>query len=458
MADRLPTGRIQRLARVGAVAANQAARRAGTNAANVVRGEEAKAAALDRRQLEAAEQIVTVLGGMKGAAMKLGQVLSFVDLGIVPPEHRERFQAKLATLRDAAPAVSFDQMRRVLEDELERPLTDAFSDFDTEPIAAASIGQVYRATLADGREVAVKVQYPGIADAVRADMKNLGVLLRLARTLTPELDTKAVAAEIRERIVEELDYELEASNQRRMARLYDGHPFIHVPAVVTSLSRERVIVTELVAGDGFEALREEPDRERDRIGEILFRFYFGSMYRHRAFSGDPHPGNMLRMADGRIAFLDFGLFKTISPEVAELELACQRATVEGRAEDLHRLMSEAGFLPRGDRLAPEELLDFVLDGIWWYVLDEPVRIDQEIVNRAFIQVSDPRSTHYATVRHQDIVPEHLFGRRLELLTLAVLGRLGAEANWHRVAREWMYGDAAVTELGKAEARFWGTPG
>jgi predicted unusual protein kinase regulating ubiquinone biosynthesis (AarF/ABC1/UbiB family) len=453
MADRLPTGRIGRLARVGAVAANQAARRAGTSAANVVRGPEAREAALDRRQLEAAEQIVTVLGGMKGAAMKLGQVLSFVDIGIVPPEHRERFQAKLAKLRDAAPAVSFEEMRRVLEGELERPLTEVFSDFDTEPIAAASIGQVYRATLPDGRDVAVKVQYPGIAEAVRADMRNLGVLLRLARTMTPELDTKAVAAEIRERIYEELDYELEASNQRRMARLYDGHPFIHVPGVVTPLCRERVIVSEYVSGDGFEALRREPDAERDRIGEILFRFYFGSMYRHRAFSGDPHPGNMLRLPDGRIAFLDFGLFKTIAPEVAELELACQRATVEGRAEDLHRLMSEAGFLPRGDRLAPEELLDFVLDGIWWYVADETIRIDQGIVNRAFIQVSDPRSTHYATVRHQDIVPEHLFGRRLELLTLAVLGQLEAAANWHRVAREWIYGDEPVTELGRAEAEF-----
>jgi predicted unusual protein kinase regulating ubiquinone biosynthesis (AarF/ABC1/UbiB family) len=453
MADRLPTGRIQRLARVGAAAANQAARRAGTNAANVVRSEEGKAAALDRRQLEAAEQIVTVLGGMKGAAMKLGQVLSFVDLGIVPPEHRERFQAKLATLRDAAPTVSFDQMRRVLEADLEERITDAFADFDTEPIAAASIGQVYRATLPDGRDVAVKVQYPGINDAVRADMKNLGVLLRLARTMTPELDTKAVAAEIRERITEELDYELEASNQRRMARLYAGHPFIHVPSVVTSLCRERVIVTELVEGAGFEELRREPDAERDRIGEIVFRFYFGSMYRHRAFSGDPHPGNMLRLADGRIAFLDFGLFKTISPEVAELELACQRATVEGRAADLHRMMAEAGFLPRADRLDPAELLEFVLDGIWWYVADERVRIDQDVVNRAFIQVSDPRSTHYSTVRHQDIVPEHLFGRRLELLTLAVLGQLGAEANWHRVAREWMYREEPVTELGRAEAAF-----
>jgi len=454
MADgKLPTNRVQRLARVGGAAAGQAVKRAGTRAANVARSEQAANAAMDRRQLEAAEQIVTVLGGMKGAAMKIGQVLSFVDLGVVPPEYRDRFQAKLATLRDAAPTVSFEQMRAVIEDELERPIGDAFADFDPEPIAAASIGQVYRASLPDGRDVAVKVQYPGINDAVRADMKNLGLLLRLLKTLTPELDMKAVGAEIRERIVEELDYELEASNQRTMARLYEGHPFIVVPPVVTPLCRERVIVTELVSGDAFETLRAEPDAERDRIGEIIFRFYFGSMYRQRRFSGDPHPGNMIRLSDGRVAFLDFGLFKSISAEVAELELACQRAVCEGRATDLHRMMSDAGFLPRGDRLDPGELLEFVSDAIWWYTTDEEVRIDQGIVNYAFIQTTDPRSTHYATARMQDIVPEHLFGRRLELLTLAVLGQLNAAANWHRIAREWIYGDGPMTSLGRAEAEF-----
>jgi predicted unusual protein kinase regulating ubiquinone biosynthesis (AarF/ABC1/UbiB family) len=451
MADRVPTGRIGRLARVGYAAAGQAARRAGTRAANVTRSEERAQEALERRQVEAAEQIVTVLGGMKGAAMKLGQVLSFVDLGIVPPEHREQFQAKLASLRDAAPTVSFEQMRKVIEQDLGEPVSRAFADFDPEPIAAASIGQVYRARLHDGREVAVKVQYPGIADAVRADMKNLGVLLRLARSITPELDTKAVGDEIRERIVEELDYELEASNQRAMARIYEGHPFIAIPAVVTSLCRERVLVTEFVTGAGFEELRRRPAAERDRIGEILFRFYFGSMYRYRRFSGDPHPGNMLALADGRIAFLDFGLFKTIDRDVAALELACQRATIDGDAEGLHRLMSDAGFLPRGDVIGAAELIEFVRDGIWWYTTDESIRIDQAIVNRAFIQTTDVRSTHFATARHQDIVPEHLFGRRLELLTLAVLGQLEAEANWYRVACEWIYGDEPQTELGRLEA-------
>ena len=284
--------------------------------------------------------------------MKLGQVLSFVDLGIVPPEHRERFQAKLATLRDAAPTVGFEQMRRVIERTSASRSPRCFADFDPEPIAAASIGQVYRAALHDGREVAVKVQYPGIGDAVRADMKNLGVLLRLARSITPELDIKAVGDEIRERIVEELDYELEASNQRAMARIYEGHPFIAIPAVVTSLCRERVIVTEFVAGARLRGAaqrarrRARPDR-RDRL-PLLLRLDVPAP----ALLRRSPPGNMIRLADGRIAFLDFGLFKTIDREVAELELACQRATIEGDAAELHRLMSEAGFLPRGDGSTP----------------------------------------------------------------------------------------------------------
>ena len=166
---------------------------------------------------------------------------------------------------------------------------------------------------------------------------------------------------------------------------------------------------------------------------------------------------MIRMRDGRVAFLDFGLFKTISTDVAELELACQRATSEGNAAELHRLMSAAGFLPRGDRLGPEELLAFVRDGIWWYVTDARVDIDQDVVNRAFIQVTDPRSTHFDTARHQDIAPEHLFGRRLELLTLAVLGQLEAGANWHSIAREWMYDEPPVTALGAVEAEFLAAP-
>jgi predicted unusual protein kinase regulating ubiquinone biosynthesis (AarF/ABC1/UbiB family) len=458
--EKIPTSRVRRTATVATLAASEAVKQFGTRAANVTRGEEASEEAMARRQLETAKQIVAVLGTMKGAAMKLGQVMSFLDVGLVAEEHRDEFQRELAKLRDAAPTVSFKQMKRVIEDDLEEPISEVFASFEEEPIAAASIGQVYRATLRqDGREVAVKVQYPGVASAVRADLQNLDMIMRLLKRMTPGMDAKAITEEIRERIVEELDYELEAQNQRSLARIFAGHPFIVVPEVVSGLSRERVLVSDYVVGVGFEELKTRTQGERDRIGEIVFRFFLGCLYRHRQFSGDPHPGNFLLLADGRVAFLDFGLFKRMETEPVELELACQRAVVEGDAASLHALLARSGFLPEPERVNPDHLLAFIRDAIWWYTTsDEAVQLTPEIATQVMIESSDPRSSHFREMRHQDMRPEHLFGRRMEMLTLAVLSQLRAKANWHRIAREWMYGDEPVTELGRAEAEFYGRSG
>jgi len=458
--EKIPTSRVRRTTTVATLAASEAVKQFGTRAANVTRGEEASDEAMARRQLETAKQIVAVLGTMKGAAMKLGQVMSFLDVGLVAEEHRDEFQRELAKLRDAAPTVSFKQMRRVIEEDLEQPISELFASFQEEPIAAASIGQVYRATLnEDGREVAVKVQYPGVAGAVRADLQNLDMIMRLLKRMTPGMDVKAITGEIRERIVEELDYELEAQNQRSLARIFAGHPFIAVPEVVSSLSREHVLVSEFVTGVGFEELKRRPQAERDRIGEVIFRFFLGCLYRHRQFSGDPHPGNFMLLDDGRVAFLDFGLFKRLDSEPVELELACQRAVCEGDAATVHRLLAESGFLPEPDRVDPEDLLAFISDAIWWYTTaDREVALTPEIATQVMIESSDPRSSHFRQMRHQDMRPEHLFGRRMEMLTLAVLSQLRARANWHRIAREWMYGEDPVTELGRKEADFYGRSG
>jgi predicted unusual protein kinase regulating ubiquinone biosynthesis (AarF/ABC1/UbiB family) len=453
--DRIPTSRIARTARVSSLAAGQAARQLGTHAANLTRSEPGKEAALERRHLEAAEQIVTALGTMKGAAMKLGQTMSFLDVGLIPEEYREEFQRKLGALRDAAPKVRFDDMRKVIESELDGPLKETFASFDPEPVAAASIGQVYRATLHDGRDVAVKVQYPGVGAAVRADMQNLGIILRLMKRIAPGLDVKGTAEEIRERIVEELDYELEAHNQRSLARIFKSHPFIVVPDVVTSLSRERVLVTDYVHGDNFDTLKHADQATRDRAGEIVFRFYFGCMYRHRQFSGDPHPGNFLMLPDGRMAFLDFGLFKVMPQALIDLELETQRAGHEGDAQRLWEIWAEGGLLKKPDRFRPDKLLSQFLDATWWYLTDEEIALGPEIATQVMIDMSDPRSEHFGQMRHETLPADHIFGRRVELLTLAVLGQLRARNNWHRIAREWMYGDDPVTELGREEAAFYG---
>ncbi len=446
---------MRRTATVGKLAASEAVKQLGTRAANVTRGEDASQQALARRQVETAKQIVAVLGTMKGAAMKLGQVMSFLDVGLVPEEYREEFQRELAKLRDAAPTVSFKQMRKVIEGDLEERISAVFESFEEEPIAAASIGQVYRARLReDGREVAVKVQYPGVAAAVRADLQNLEIILRMMKRMTPKLDVRAVAHEVRERTVEELDYELEAQNQRSLALIFRGHPFIKIPEVVTELSRERVLVSEFVEGVGFEEFKGYPQAERDRIGEILFRFFLGCLYRHRQFSGDPHPGNFILLADGRMAFLDFGLFKRLDAAPVEFELAAQRTVAEQDADALHALMAKSGFLPHPERVKPDEVLAFLTDVIGWYATDEVVALTPEIATEVMIEGSDPRSSHFRHMRHQDIRAEHLVGRRMEMLTLAVLAQLRASANWHRIAREWIYGDPPVTELGREEAEFY----
>ncbi|HEV3128673.1 MAG TPA: AarF/ABC1/UbiB kinase family protein [Solirubrobacteraceae bacterium] len=453
--DRIPTSRAGRTAKVGRLAAGQAVRQAGTHVTNVARTKEGKKVALERRHIEAAEQIVDALGHMKGAAMKVGQVMSFLDVGLVPEEYREEFQRKLGKLRDAAPTVTFKDMRKVMESELEEPLDKLFEEFDEEPIAAASIGQVYRARLRDdGRQVAIKVQYPGVDAAVRADMQNLGLILRVVKRIAPGMDPQAIGKEIRDRIEDELDYELEAGNQRALARIFRGHPFIVVPDVVTSLSRQRVMVSDYVHGTGFEALKGYPQEERDRIGEILFRFYFGCLYRLHQFSGDPHPGNSLLLDDGRMAFLDFGLFKRMPPGSVELEVLVARAVVEGDLDTIMRVGTETGFFPEPEKFTPDRVLEHFRAATSWYTVDEYVELTPEYATQVLIDMSDPRSQYFGQLRHESAPPDHLFGRRMEVLTLAVLSQLHARGNFHRIAREWLYGDEPATELGRQETEFF----
>jgi predicted unusual protein kinase regulating ubiquinone biosynthesis (AarF/ABC1/UbiB family) len=454
----IPTGRIRRTAKVGGLAGGQAARNAAMKAANVTRSPEERKRAAERRQLEAAEQIVNVLGTMKGAAMKVGQVASFIDVGGLPPEARDVFQEKLAELRDSAPQVSFKDMRKVIEADLEQPLDEVFAEFDEEAVAAASIGQVYRARLHDGGEVAVKVQYPGVAQAVRADLQNLGLLLRAARRMAPGLDAKAVGAEIRDRLTEELDYEHEAQAQRTMARIWRGHPFVVVPDVVTGLSRERVLVSEWIDGTGFEDVKRLPQDERDRFGEIVFRFFIGSLWRTGFFSGDPHPGNYLLLDDGRVAFLDFGMTKKLSMERLGSERELVRAAITGDVEAFHERVVEQGYYREDDPVAsPERVMKHAAALTEWEREDRDFTIDRDYIAHLVVDSGDPRSEYWDLMRRGTVPVDSLLAGRMTGLTLAVLGQLGATANWHRIVREIVLGGPPGSPLGEEEAEFWDDP-
>src|ERR671915_1684565 len=311
MAGKPPTSRLSRSARLGGLVAGQSARWVGTRAANVVRSPDRAEAATGERAAALARELVEQLGQMRGAAMKVGQVLSTIDFTALPEDERENFKRTLAKLRDDVPPLPFRQVEKLLREELGEKPAKVFSEFEEEAFAAASIGQVHRAVTRGGAAVAVKVQYPGVAEAVDTDLRNLGLLLPLVKRLAPGLDVKALAAQLRERIAEELDYELEAPNQRAVARAHRGHPFAFVPEVHTDLSGRRVLVTELLEGRRFEAVKRLPAPDRDRFGEIVFRFFFGTLGNLRRCSGDPHPGNYLLLRDGRVGFLDFGLMRVV---------------------------------------------------------------------------------------------------------------------------------------------------
>jgi predicted unusual protein kinase regulating ubiquinone biosynthesis (AarF/ABC1/UbiB family) len=280
------------------------------------------------------------------------------------------------------------------------------------------------------------------------------MILRLAKAFAPGLDAKAAAEELRERVLEELDYEYEAQNQRSFARAYRDHPFIYVPDVITRLSRGRVLVTEYVQGAAFDAVKEQDQEERDRFAEIVFRFYLGSIYQLHHFNADAHPGNYLLMDDGRVAFLDFGMTKRLDPEQIRLEEEVVKARLDHDPERLREKLHELGFLRNPKRIDAEQLMAHVDAVGGWYFADAELRITSEYVMGVISAISDPRSDFYALMRRENVPANELMGRRMEVGVLAVLGQLRARRNWHRIAREWWFGDEPETELGRAEHDFW----
>ena len=389
---------------------------------------------LDReRELRTAEAITERLGNMKGALMKLGQMASYVTDGLPEP-----MRAALAELQSNAPPMSAELAAGVIERELGAPPEKVFVEWDPVPIASASIGQVHRAVVIDPetgleRAVAVKVQYPGVGAAIEADLRNASLLGAILKQGFGGLDPDDMVAEIRERLIDELDYTLEATNQQAFADFYRGHPFIHVPDVLASHSTARVLTSELVSGATWQEMIHWSQDERNLAGECLFRFVFRSLYGMHRFNGDPHPGNYLFHGGGRVTFLDFGLVKQFTDdEMATFVGMVRSAAYEHDVPTFRRIVEDAGMLRRGAPADDDAIGDYFGQFYESVRDDKVVTWSSEYASRIVRHTFDRTSpiSQYATVPRAFV-----FIQRINLGLYALLGELKATGNYRRMAEE-----------------------
>ena len=452
--DPLRRARLARTARVWRLSARRGAdwtahrvRRAGAS-------DERKAELDTRFVIRSAEDAARELGQMKGAMMKIGQLLGFILEGL--PEDAQRALATLqADAPPMAPGLAASVVRRELGDEPER----LFRRWTAEPAAAASVGQVHRAVLRDGRAVAVKVQYPGVDTAIQADLDNAEVLYGLFSAFALKgLDVHALVDELRERMGDELDYRIEAEHQSEFARSYRGHPFIAVPAVVDELSTQRVLTTEWVDGIAWaDFLATADPARRQRAGEVLFRFAQGSIHRLGVFNGDPHPGNYRFLPDGRVAFLDFGLVKRWTPGEWERLSPCMDAILADDPDRLVAAMEAVSFLAPDHGLDPEAVFDYVSTPYRPY-LTEHFRFTREFVADTVQRVTDVRGPYAEVVAKLNLPASFVILDRVVWGVSALLGKLEAEGPWRGILAEYREGAPPCTPLGEEDAAWWAARG
>jgi len=399
--------------------------------------------------LRSAEEVAEELGYMKGVLMKLGQMASYVDDEDMPQE----FRSAMARLQHNAPPMSPALAASVIVDELGNAPDQVFARWDAVPFAAASIGQAHRAMTKDGRAVAVKVQYPGIARSITSDLRNVALLRRVVAAAFPGMDTQSLIVELGERLREEVDYLLEARNQEYFAQYYEGHPVIHVPRVLCELSTGRVLTTELVSGERFEKVLHWDQQERDMAAETINRFVSRSLYRLHAFNGDPHPGNYLFHGHGRVSFLDFGLTKYFDDQdLAPLVEALRCLVIEEDGDCFRSALQRAGFVKPGAPVPTETIVDRF--GLFYSTVlqDSPMTITPMFASaivRRFFDAKGPLAPY------SDVPRNYVILQRINLGLYAVLGSLNATANWRRIGQElWPFVmGPPSTPIGEAEARW-----
>ena len=400
--------------------------------------------------IRTSEDVARELGNMKGALMKFGQLLSFI-MEALPDDA----QKAMATLQSDATPMAPALAAKMVTDELGQPPERIFLDWQVVPIAAASVGQVHRAVTRDGREVAVKVQYPGVAEAIDSDLDNAEAFYRLGTAfLLKGLDARGLVDELRNRMREELDYELEAANQAEFANLFAGHPFIAIPAVDPATSTKRVLTSEWVEGlswADFEAGADAPARQR--AGESIWRFAQYAVHRVGAFNGDPHPGNYRFAADGSVTFLDFGLVKRWTPgEWQQLAPSLDAIVVHRDPERLVAVMEEIGFLRRGHGLAPQQVYDYVSTPYTPYLVDT-FTFTRQFVRDAMATIIDVKGPYAEVIEKLNMPPSFVILDRVVWGVSAILGKLEVTAPWRSMLLEYRDDGPPATPLGEAE-RAW----
>ncbi len=389
-------------------------------------------------QARTAEQLFQVLGQLKGGAMKLGQALSVFEAAL-PEEVAAPYRAALTKLQEAAPPLPATTVHKVLATEFGADWRDLFLAFDDAPAAAASIGQVHRATWSDGREVAVKIQYPGAGPALLSDLRQLGRLARVFGAMTPGLDIKPLLAELQVRVAEELDYRLEAQSQQTFADAYDDDPEIRVPHVITG--GERVLVTEWMDGTPLSVIiREGTPEQRDRASVLLARFLFSGPVLAGLLHADPHPGNFRLLPDGRLGVIDFGAVNRLPDGAPEPIGVIARLALEGKADEVLALLRAEGFVKPTIEVDAEAVLRY-LTPLLAPVASPTFRFSREWLRAEALRLGDPRSPAAQLGRQMNLPPSYLLIHRVTLGTIGVLCQLGGTAAYRSEMERWQPGFA-----------------
>jgi predicted unusual protein kinase regulating ubiquinone biosynthesis (AarF/ABC1/UbiB family) len=442
--------RIRRTTRVWRLSARNGLRFAVHRVNRRVRGRRRHADLDQQFAIRTAEDVARELGNMKGALMKVGQLISFIVEAL--PDDAQR---ALATLQADAPPMSPSAAAAVVTAELGAAPEKVFLDWNELPVAAASIGQVHRAVSRDGRDVAVKVQYPGVDAAIEADLSNAEGLYRLFSAFALKgLDARGLVDELRTRMRDELDYTLEASAQAEFGRYFAGHPFVHIPAVVSRTSTRRVLTTEWIEGFGWDAfMAQATPAAKARAGESIWRFAQNAIHRFGAFNGDPHPGNYRFSPDGDVTFLDFGLIKRWTPGEWEILSPSIDAIIVHRDPDaLILAMESSGFLRPGHQLRAQSVYDYVSTPYLPYLADE-FTYTRTFVKDAMSTIIDVKGPYADVIAQLNMPPSFVILDRVVWGVNALLAKLELTNPWRAMLLEYHADGPPATEMGMQEAHW-----